>query len=510
MNTPSVLFTQADGSRRLAASAPECFADLNLDQVVGTICSLKEDYDLKPFFHTPLQDLDSIHYRQEVFRELEDADLYAAVTRFAQGLHTMRQRQNQAEKMHYKHQKQRWFLDAVSAYCEAVHGFARQLSEMRPDSRALRRIQQYLYTYTRARAFTDLAAETMRLKTELDAIEYCVLVRGNTVRVTRHDGEINYSAAVLEMFAKFKQSDVKGYEASFIDSANMNHVEAQVLLGVAKLHPDLFARIEQFCSARADFMDETVARFDREVQFYIGYLEYTANLKKAGLPFSLPRLSDTHKAIAVARTFDLALARKLISNDSEVVTNDVTLDGPERIIVVSGPNQGGKTTFARTLGQLHYLAALGCPVPGRGAKLFLCDAVFTQFERAEDIANLRGKLEDDLVRIRRLLGRATSNSVIILNELFSSTSTHDARRLGEAILRRIMALDALGVYVTFIDELSALSGKTVSMSSTVAAEDPTVRTFKVVRKAADGRAYAMSLAEQHGLTYRRLIERIDS
>lgn len=92
--------------------------------------------------------------------------------------------------------------------------------------------------------------------------------------------------------------------------------------------------------------------------------------------------------------------------------------------------------------------------------------------------------------------------------MFSSTSTHDARWLGEAILRRILALDALGVYVTFVDELSALSDKTVSMSSTVDAADPTVRTFKVIRKAADGLAYAMTLAEQNGLTYRKLIERI--
>jgi len=510
MTAPSLLFKEADDSARTSASAPDCFVDLNLDQVVGSICARKQAYDLEPFFHAPLQDLDAIHYRHEVFRELDNDELHAAVARFAQGLSTMRQWLNQAEEMHYERQKQRWFVDAVGAYCEAVQGLARRLFEMRLHSRAFQRFRQYLDSYTRSPAFTDLASETTRLQSELEAIRYCVRIRGNTVRVTRYEGEANYSAAVLETFSKFKQGEVKGYEAKFIDSPNMNHVEAQVLQGVVKLHPDLFARVEQFCRARADFMDAAVARFDREVQFYVGYLEYTADLKKAGLAFALPALSDTDKAIAVAETFDLALAHKLVVNDSKVVTNDVTLDGPERIIVVSGPNQGGKTTFARTVGQLHYLAALGCPVPGRQAKLFLCDAVLTQFEREEDIANLRGKLEDDLVRIRRLLERATSSSVIILNELFSSTSTRDARWLGETILRRIMDLDALGVYITFIDELSTLSEQTVSMSSTVDADDPSVRTFKVVRKAADGRAYAITLAEQHGLTYRKLINRIAS
>ncbi|MGH2881551.1 MAG: MutS-related protein, partial [Solirubrobacteraceae bacterium] len=311
-----------------------------------------------------------------------------------------------------------------------------------------------------------------------------------------------------ETFARFRQGAVSGYLARMTDLLDMNHVEEQILDGVARLHPDEFAQRAEYCERHRDYLDATIARFDREVQFYVAYLELVEGMRGAGLPFCYPCVSTETKELGAVETFDIGLANKLVPEHREVVGNDFHLGGPERIFVVSGPNNGGKTTFARTVGQLYHLASLGLLVPGREARVFLPDRIYTHFEKEEDIETLRGTFEDELVRVHAVLEQATPSSVLVMNESFNSTTLNDALFVGAAVIRRILEIDALGVYVTFVDELASLSDATVSMVSQIVPENPAQRTFKVLRKPADGLAYAWAIAEKHGLTYDRLMERI--
>jgi DNA mismatch repair protein MutS len=511
MTFHSILFVRTeDHLPEETLEAPGFFADLNLDQVIDAITAGRKDYHLKPLFYISLHDTDAITYRHDILQDLENHVLFEHIQAFAQKMRTMREYLAQAGKLYYKYQKERWFLDAIEMYCNAVTSLAHDVSLVEVQSRGFVAFRDYVTDYAGSERFTALLAETKQLQTELSTVKYSLLIKGNTVKVRKYESERDYSVEVEDTFAKFKQGAVKDYRVKFRVFAEMDHVEAQILDLVARLYPDIFGHLDDYCVKNGKYVDETIVTFDREIQFYLAYLEYIAALKRAGLPFCYPHLSETSKDVYDYEGFDLALAAKLVAERSPVVCNDFSLNGKERIIVVTGPNQGGKTTFARTFGQVHYLASLGCLVPGRQAQLFLFDRLFTHFEKEETITDLRGKLQDDLVRIHHILNHATSSSVVILNEMFTSTTVDDALFLSKKIMEQVLQLDLLCVWVTFIDELASYSEQTVSMVSTVVPDNPAERTFKIVRRPADGLAYALAIAEKYRLSYENVKERIHS
>jgi DNA mismatch repair protein MutS len=507
----SILFLNAgDRAADESVKAPHFFPDLNCDQIVDAITAGREEYNLKPFFYAPLRRVDAINYRHEVMQDLENTALLERVRSFAQQMRKMRDYLARLQKLSYKEQKQAWFLDAIGVYCDAIHAFATGLSDTDLKSRGFLGFRGYLTDYARSAPFTGLLSKTNTLKAALATVKYCVLIKGDKFTVLKYEDEHDYSKEVDETFEKFKQGAVKDYRVRFSETEDMNHIEAKILEFVAKLHPEVFGPLEDYCTINTNYLDDTVAAFDREIQFYLSYIDYTKGLLHAGLRFCYPYVCDRTKQVYDYDGFDIALAHKLVKQNGTVICNDFYLKTQERILVVSGPNQGGKTTFARSFGQLHYLASIGWPVPGTRAQLFLFDELFTHFEKEEKVENLRGKLEDDLLRIHSIIERATSRSIIIMNEIFTSTTIQDEIFLSKKVMEQISALDVLCVWVTFVDELASCGPQTVSMVSTVDSDNPALRTFRIVRRPADGLAYAMAIAQKYRLTYDAITERLKS
>ncbi len=505
----SVLFEGAGARGTLSRAELAAFSDLQLDQIQRLLAVDRQPWALEELFRAPLASAAEVRYRQDVLRDLEDPGVRPVVTRFGEAMEIVHDLRRNSEHADLQPKQEALFLGAVDEYCSAVRALADGIAASGIASSGLRRISGYLTAHVASRQFAELAQEANRLTAAVAGIRYRLQIDAWQVTVSHDEDAPDYSLEIERAFSRFQQPLGRTRERTAYGTMETSEVQARILAGVVRLFPEVFEARTRFHTHHRDFLDETISRFEREVQFYLAYLELIAPLRAAGLSFCYPEINTASKAISVDGAFDLALAVKRVGAGQPVVSNDFHLEGAERIFVVGGPNNGGKTTFARTFGQLHHLARLGLTVPGRSARVPLADRILSHFEREEDLTTPQGKLDEELVRAHEILELATPSSVIVMNESFNSTSLSDAVFVGTEIVQRIIALGCLGVYVTFVDEIASLGAATVSMVAQVAPEDPAQRTFRIVRQPPAGLAYAWAIAQKYGLGYAQLVEQID-
>lgn len=528
MDFHSILFCKTEPEP--VAPASDLLKDLNIGQVIEGLTAGKRDYRLDQWFLMPLASAEEMEYRHAVFRDCMIPENIAAFQEFAKGMKEVRHFFFEMEQNEYEKAKEECFLEMSLAYCSCLETLKETLKTLSFSSEALTAFKQYLDEYAGSSSFSEMKREAESVWAELSDVEYIIRIDGTEIAVDlpaekkrekrrenqtdkagkEQEGaspeEPDYSSEIKQFFSRFHTGKLSAYRFK-MEEHRINDLETEILNLVVGLYPETFGKLHAFKERYGDLLSKDILLFDREIQFYLSYLEVAEVLEKKGLMLCLPEISQEMKQMAGRDCFDFSLALNLMYSRKEIVCNDFSLTGKERIMVVTGPNQGGKTTFARMVGLVHYLASLGLPVPGREVRLYPVSHIYTHFERQESQSTLSGKLQEDMIRIRGILNCADGDSLVIINEMFSSTTLQDAVWLGKQVLKQLSERDTFCIYVTFLEELSGFNEKTVSMVSQVG-EDGSTRTYKINRQEADGRAYAFSVAEKYRLTYENITERI--
>ena len=488
--------------------APDCLRDLDLLGFLEGIIQKETHWDLAPWFYTPLQNTDQVRFRQEILKDLQKGDNLNIWDRFTDRICSLAQReQEEAEDLH---SGEPWrchdllygrILADGEDYVLAVSELEKKLLGMELCSQGLKQAEAYIQELVSSADFLDLSARQSSLRREMDGIQYIMQIRYGVIRVKKYEGEPDIAEQIAAAFQKFQGEDQKDYRQTLKEEPYADHVEAAVLRCLSRLWPREFEDLQDYAVAWVRHIPGALLKLCRELRFYVDWLRAIGPMADWGLPFCYPTLGEDR---AWARQiYDLALANRI---GSAVVRNDMDLEPGERTLVITGPNQGGKTTFARALGQVHYLASLGLSVPGTGAELQLPDRVLTHFPREETEVRGSGRLREELLRLGELLDCATDRSLLILNEIFSSTNAEEGLELGEDLLRRLEQKGTMTVLVTFLSELAG-PGR-VSMVSGVDPLDPARRTFRLDRRPPENLTYAMTLARKYDLTYEQIQRRL--
>ena len=148
--------------------------------------------------------------------------------------------------------------------------------------------------------------------------------------------------------------------------------------------------------------------------------------------------------------FDLALAHKLNKQKSKIVCNDFQLSGEERMLVITGPNQGGKTTFLRAIGLSQLMMQTGMFVPAESYSGNLFTGLFTHFKREEDSSMESGKFDEELNRMDQIIRVITPNAMILFNESFASTNQREGSEIAKQIVKGLVERSITVYFVTHV------------------------------------------------------------
>lgn len=229
------------------------------------------------------------------------------------------------------------------------------------------------------------------------------------------------------------------------------------------------------------------------------------------------------------RDMILAMNRKDSASDISleelIVGNDVEFGDEGRIFILTGPNQGGKTTYTRSIGLAQMLFQAGLFVPAKEAAISPVDRILTHFNEDEKPDVRKGRLGEESQRLAAVFDRATAYSLVLLNESFSSTSPGEGMYLAEDIIRGIMLIGCRTVFATHFHELAAKidmlneeahvgDARLISMVAGVERDDSSPysdsakRTYKVVPSPSQGLSYARDIARLYGISYEQIEEKL--
>ncbi|HAW15256.1 MAG TPA: DNA mismatch repair protein [Clostridiales bacterium] len=540
--------------------------DLGLQNIVSGITpDPKEQQMILTVLSNMTSDRRVALYRQKVFADiLALPELRAKMTELFDRIEFLRDygtiRKNTDESLGLWDLMHR--LDTLKNYIEVIEAMREALSDVKVTSPGLKDFKKYIDDIYEAASFAELKKDVGNLKVTTEDIKSvtvginvnerfeatslglisvndkpfkksgilgnfadAVATKNGISKGTDWNGDMHYRQVEKpgngELSGYFEK--LTGYMAMqnmpFLDSrirstivnvseGDGNQNTTFYLGGVVnKLLDTLVKKLKEILSKHMNVAVVNISKLIPEFIYYIRFAEFIEKQKGRGFRFSEAELSgdDVTKGTGI---YNLKLALNL-EDAGEIVPNDLTFDGDHTIYILTGANRGGKTTITQAVGILFVLAQGGIYIPGDGFRYVPVDSVYTHFPADEDKTMDLGRLGEECVRFKEIYGEATGESLVLLNESFSTTSFEEGYYIAGDSIKALLDKGTRTIFNTHMHKLggdveSFNEGRAKKASSLIVRSDDGKRSFKVEVAPPEGMSYAKDIAEKYGVTYSML------
>ena len=260
-----------------------------------------------------------------------------------------------------------------------------------------------------------------------------------------------------------------------------------------------------------------------QLDFYLGAIEMIELCEASGMKMCRPVISDDRTVIKglfdpvyfrEARSYNLRAKEK---DRKTVVLNDISFGEGADFYILTGANNGGKTTFVRAVGICFAMAQAGLYVPAESCTLRPADYIYTHFPKEEQTGINSSRFTTEIKQFRTISETVTDRSLLFMNESIQSTTPSECVDIAYEMLRIFTRLGVRGIFATHLPELADRldelnsSGVRSKLESLIVLTDEATgeRKYKVVKGRPSHTSYARSILDEFGISYEEIAARLN-
>lgn len=309
------------------------------------------------------------------------------------------------------------------------------------------------------------------------------------------------------------------------ENGGTNDLEAPLFRELKEINSEYITHLDRAIRAYFKKSTEDILTFESQMSFYIGAKRLIDAVKARGLEMCRPKYlpMDDRKLIA-KDSFDLSFYIQMVSSDpmgslkGKIITNDCTMDDDGRFFVLTGANNGGKTTYTRAVGIIQVLAQAGIYVPCSSCEISPVDFIYTHFPKEEEVGLNTSRFTQECKQFKETLDTATRHSMLLLNESIQSTTPTECVYIATELTKIFRLVGVRGVYATHLLELArslnhlneTVEGDTklVSLVTTVDITNDNKRLYRIVRDEPQEFGYAKTIYAKFGVSFDEVKKRM--
>lgn len=412
-------------------------------------------------------------------------------------------------------------IRCLEMYQEIVELFAACFRDIHPRSEGINAFRQQILSITESSDYRNLSSELSKMEVRFGYI------KGVTIGINLDDALQPKEAGIISIQDKpFRAGSIidrllkkKDREAQTLMTPlyplpkGLRGEELQALNSAIStaLHKIFAKSLRNFEPLVQNYYNVNTAMFVSlldDIRFLTAGVKFVLSMKEKGYSMCRPRIASMkEKRCELKEVYNPVLAGWDI--EETIVSNSFQMDENGRFYLVTGPNHGGKSIFAYSIGMAQALFQLGLFVPAKEAYMSPVSGIYTHFPSSDEGNYGKGRLESECARLSEIMKELTDTDMLLMDESFSSTSGLEAGYIASEVLTGIGIIGCGGLFVTHIHDLPLQvdtynahpqnRGKIDNLVALMENKTDGTRSYKVSRTTPDGLSYARDIASRYGL-----------